>query len=340
MKNKSIFISRLIYAILMTFILIALLFKNNNIIFKIVFIPFIICGISIVLQNISLILEKEKFANFFKKLYICGFLLFWFGFLFFVSYYSIKKELYLYLLFSIPFWIAGISIVRKSLFGINKKSIPKNKKLNFNFNFKIIISVFLISIVLIIGITLLVIGIKDTYRLSKISKDYLTTNGYFNDYEIYNRDRDGVTYKLSYVYEVKGKKYNVSTNYGTGSIPEKNSVRKVKYNPDNPKEAILVGTNSSNFLIFFGGFFTLGGLAFVLGALHIRGAFDRFKIDVIGTYLGLAFLIIGIGIILVQYGTASSFIETIKSLGFWIIIPLLFVIIGGIQTVKCLFVKR
>ena len=49
-------------------------------------------------------------------------------------------------------------------------------------------------------------------------------------------------------------------------------------------------------------------MVFALGALHIKGVFDGFRFDVIGTFLGFVFLIIGIGIILLQM--ALSFFST------------------------------
>ena len=122
-----------------------------------------------------------------------------------------------------------------------------------------------------------------------------------------------------------------------GYIPETNSTRKVKYNPNNHSEAVLVGTNGNNFLIYFGAFFTLGGSVFVLATLYIKGVFDKVKIDVMGTYVGFIILIVGIGIILFQNQTTSSLIKTIKSMGFWFIIPSLFIIVGVFQIIKCLF---
>ena len=68
--------------------------------------------------------------------------------------------------------------------------------------------------------------------------------------------------------------------------------------------------------------------------------FDKIKIDVLGTYVGLLFFIIGIGIILFQTGTTTSFIETIKSFGLLMIIPIMFMVVGIIQVVKCLKKKK
>lgn len=107
-------------------------------------------------------------------------------------------------------------------------------------DFRMVISFLLVCSVLIIGIVCLWFGIKDTYKLNKITREYSTTNGYFKDYEIYNKSRDGITYRLFYTYEIEEKEYTIATDYGVGMIPEKNSIREVKYNPDNPSEAILV----------------------------------------------------------------------------------------------------
>ncbi len=207
-------------------------------------------------------------------------------------------------------------------------------------NFRVVISSFLVMVILLLGIIFLFIGIKDTYILNRKTENYISTNGYFIDYEIYNSSKRSTTYKLNYIYLVDGKEYAVSTDYGAGYIPEKNSVRIVKYNPDNPEESILIGTNSKNFLIYLGTFFILGSVAFILVALQIKGTFDKIEIDVIGLYLGIVLLIIGTGAIFLQNGTTSSLLETVKSLKIWAAIPLLFILIGVFQTTKCVFVKR
>ena len=92
--------------------------------------------------------------------------------------------------------------------------------------------------------------------------------------------------------------------------------------------------------MYFGGFFTLGAIAFILGALSIKGYFDKIKIDIVGLYLGFVFLIVGIGFIMWQGGITISFFEMIKKLGVWLLIPILFIIVGIFQIIKCLFFKR
>lgn len=341
MKNRNVLIGRIIRSTIIVLVLFLIFFHNSGIA-KIMIIPFITCGLFSLGKNVCFLINKKKYANIFRKLFAKSFLAFWFCFLILWSYLVIKENNYWTLLITIPFWIAGIYIIRKFFLEIESKTLFKNK--NLTFNFKIIVSSLLVIVILLSGVFCLFIGIKDTYKLNRMTKNYIITNGYLVNYEFYNpsnssKNNKGETYKLIYVYEVDGMKYTVSTDYGVGSIPEKNSIRKVKYNPSNPKDAILVGTNSKNALIYFGGFFTLGSIAFILGVLYIKGFFDKIKIDIMGLYFGFTFLIIGVGFMLFQNGTTSSFLETIKSLGIWIVLPVLFIIVGIFQIIKCLFFK-
>ena len=338
MRNRGAYIYKLIYTTSIVLFLFSLFIRTIDFKTKIILIPFIICGFASIGKNICLMLDKKKYVNIFSKMFIISFLIFWFGFLIFWGYLCIKGKNYLTILFEIPFLIAGIYMVRKFLFGIKPKDGSNNKKSRFDF--KVIVSSFLVLSVLIIGLSCLFFGIRDTYRSNKITREYVTTEGYFTDYKIYNTSKkDGTTYKPIYTYKVDEKEYTVATDYGVGYIPETNSTRKVKYNPNNHSEAVLVGTSGNNFLIYFGAFFTLGGSVFVLAALYIKGVFDKVKIDVMGTYVGFIILIVGIGIILFQNQTTSSLIKTIKSMGFWFIIPSLFIIVGVFQIIKCLFLS-
>ena len=57
----------------------------------------------------------KRLAGIFSKLYTIGFLLFWFGFLSVAAFLCIRDENYNTLLFTLPFWIAGIFIVKRRL---------------------------------------------------------------------------------------------------------------------------------------------------------------------------------------------------------------------------------
>ena len=70
------------------------------------------------------------------------------------------------------------------------------------------------------------------------------------------------------------------------------------------------------------------------------GDLDHLKFDFMGTYVGAVFLIIGIGVFVMQIGTAGSLVEMFHTMGLWIFIPVLFVIVGGLLLVKSLFINR
>ena len=85
-----------------------------------------------------------------------------------------------------------------------------------------------------------------------------------------------------------------------------------------------------------GSFFTFGSLLFVLIRLQAKGYLDKFKIDIIKLYGGVLFLLLGIGIILIQNGMTMSLMETLNSLKLWILIPVMFIIGGASQIIKCI----
>lgn len=117
----------------------------------------------------------------------------------------------------------------------------------------------------IIGILILVSGIKGTIEVNIQSRDYEITEGYLYDYEIYSEGGyDAVkkihtndTYRLIYHYYVDGKEYEISTDMGVGIVPEMGNTREVRYNSDNPRDAFLLGPNGNVFKIFFGLFFSV-----------------------------------------------------------------------------------
>ena len=334
MRNKFAIVIRIIPLLVALSLLSYFFFKTANVTTKVVLTPFLICVFTMFIKDLMFIFNKNSFSTIYKNVFTISFLVFWFGFLIFFCYLSIKNKEYLYLVFSLPFWIIGVSVVNKYFL---KKKLFKFK---LKINIKVVVSVGLVIICLLSGILMLFFGVKDSYNLNKLTKSYISTDGYFNSYEIYSSDKEGMTYKLNYCYNVNGEEYMVSTNYGTNYIPKQNSIREVKYNPENPSESILVGTNNSNSLIFIGIFFTLVSITFILIAFSVLGYFDKVKFDIIGTYIGLVFFIIGIGIILFQWGTTGSLLETIKLFGLWFSIPIMFIIIGIVQSIKSLLFKH
>ncbi len=337
--KKTIFITNIIRAVFIFLILIFVFIKNDLLISRLLVASFLVLTLCYIMENTCNLFNKERMAKIFHKLFIIIFLLFGACFLVAWSYALLRDKIYFPLIFTIPFWIFEIYIFRKSILEIqpNMKKVEKKTK----FDFKIVVSFFLVISVLLSGILCLVIGIRDTYLTNKRTKNYLTTTGYFKDYEIFNSSKqEEQTYRLIYVYEVDGQEYTLKTDYGSGSIPSKNSEREIKYNPNNPNEAVFTGTNRNSGLIYFGAFFVLGSMVFVLIFLTSLGVFDKVRINIIGLYIGFVFLIIGIGIIAFQLGEVSSLMEVIKRMKLWTLIPLMFIIVGIFQIIKCLFFEK
>ena len=104
-------IQRLISSV---FITIALLyFMINTTSPKIIFVPFLICSISMFGQTAARISNNKKYISIFHKLFVIGFSLFWFGFLIVACYLSFRDGNYSMIVFSLPFWIVGTYFVRK-----------------------------------------------------------------------------------------------------------------------------------------------------------------------------------------------------------------------------------
>ena len=239
MKNPMV-VRKLILSLFITGLLAYFMVKSPSP--KIIFVPFLICGISMAGKCIALIGGQEKWAAVFHKAFILGFLLFWFGFLAVAAFICIRDQSYGMLLFTLPFWVVGFFIGKNKLLG------KKSRKEASPFRFAFVVSTALVTITILAGIFLLILGV---YR----------------------------------------------------------------------KELGL---------LFAGAFFALGAFTFVLGWLTVNGHFARYKIDVLGLYMGILVAGIGIGILLWK----------LEELRFWILVPVLMVIAGVLQIVKCLKNKR
>ena len=281
--KKTIFTTNIIKAIFVFLLLLFVFTKNEQLGIRMMIVSFLLLTVCYMAENICKLSNKPHGAKVFHKLFVIIFLLFGVGFLIVWSYAWIKEKQYLPILFTIPFWLFGIHIFRKSLLGIKPNS--NKTKIKLKYDFRIVGSGFLVICVLLSGAICLIIGIRDTYQTNKNTKDYLTATAYFKDYEIYDsyeeeehgRTETHTTYRSRYVYHIDGKEYTIETDYGSGSIPDINSSRQIKFNPDNPGEAVFKGTNRNSILIFFGAFFLLGGMVFVLTFLYMIGVFDKRK---------------------------------------------------------------
>lgn len=131
MKNKvnfiitPILIRKLIGAIAVTILLICMILKSSDVKLKLFILPFFVCGIFETGKIICLLMDKKKWSNIFGKLFTISFLVFWFGFLSIWCYLNIKDKNYMMAALSIPFWAAGIYIIRRRLVKRKKEDYDK-----------------------------------------------------------------------------------------------------------------------------------------------------------------------------------------------------------------------
>lgn len=160
-------------------------------------------------------------------------------------------------------FIVEIIVSAKVIFNKSILSIL-GQKYGF-FNMKQLSIYLLLLITFIVGICLIYFGIKNQNELKEKSKDYLETEGYYTSYSTYG---ESDTHKLIYTYEVDGKEYNISTDYGAMIIPKENSTKIIKYDKNNPEEAIIEGINRNNIDICLGAVFIIISIA--LSISHLK----------------------------------------------------------------------
>ena len=211
-----------------------------------------------------------------------------------------------------------------------------------------IMSTMLVVVCFLCGICLLYFGMIDTIKLNETSKNYESTSGYLWDYRLYRKGeydttkktQKSDTYTLIYNYMYADQEYKVETDYGTSFVPEIGSEIEVRFNPENPQQAIIVGPNKNSILLFAGGLFTGVPLIFILFFLSLTGRFKKLPVDIIGVVMGIVFLFAGYGALYMITGQFSiggivRFFAT--SFTFPLLIPLLLIAAGAFMLFKSLF---
>lgn len=151
MKQPMV-IRNFLLSLLATGILGYLMLKSPNP--KIIFVPFLICGLSLAGKSLMQLTGNNKGAAVFHKLFVIGFLLFWFGFLSVAAYICLRDKSYGMLLFTLPFWVVGFFIVKNKLLG------KKSSKTGSPFRFAFVVSTVLVCIAILAGIFLFALGIQ------------------------------------------------------------------------------------------------------------------------------------------------------------------------------------
>ena len=268
MNKQSGFILDILYSLFFTGSMIYVFSKQTSD-FKIIIIPFIICGIADLGKSIFSAADKLQYAKIFEKIYGISFLLFWFGFLIAEAIFSSRDKNYSMLLFSIPFWIAGIVAFNKFFLGKSiepkkrfEKSVTTRNGEEISTSYKTVLSAFLVGFALMTGLIMLFFGIKN------------------------------------------------------------------KYPP-----FLLIGST-----------FALVALSFVVAALYVFGYLNNLRIDIMSIYVGAILLVMGIGIILFivvfKNGLPLSLNAIIKSLGIWLPIPTVFILLGGSMLIDAIFFRN
>lgn len=200
-------------------------------------------------------------------------------------------------------------------------------------NPKKIVIVLLFSAALLSGIVLLFFGIKNNVSLAIKTKDWFEAPGYFRDYSIYDINDDSeTTYRLKYVFYSGGAEYFVETDYGSGVIPEIDSVRTVLYEPENPENAIIKGGTASVTYLTIGFMFTFIPLFMIFCWLWING---KIKLNVNVFDFTAGFLIFAVGELCLYMMGGSVFPwKAFGSMGFLAIIPTLMAAVGIFQMIK------
>lgn len=124
--QKIIIIRKIIMSLVATVVLTWALFKNN-LWAKIIIIPFIVCSISFLGQNVALLFNKEKISNVFKYIFRISFFVYVFGFLSYMVYYSIINKCYSILIVVAVFLIFAIYFIKKLFFDKDKNLQSKSK---------------------------------------------------------------------------------------------------------------------------------------------------------------------------------------------------------------------
>ena len=106
---------QLITSIFVTGILLKVLFNTNDLMTRVIVIPFLVFAVGLGLKNVFILMKKELLAIKVSKVYVVAFLIYWFGFLIYWDYISFIDGNYMQILFSIPLWLGGFYFTYKRL---------------------------------------------------------------------------------------------------------------------------------------------------------------------------------------------------------------------------------
>lgn len=192
--NNNFNMKKLGSALFIMVLLFYFMMKTPSLNSKIIFVPFIICAITMVGKNIALLVGKKDLAITFSKLFTIGFLLFWFGFLSVAVFVCIRDKNYNTLVFTLSFWIAGILVVKRIFLG---SQINKNGRIPIHMG--IILSIVSMLVLFVAGILFMIQGVMTsdmklifagaffTFGTFTFVLAALTAKGCFEDLDVPNK---------------------------------------------------------------------------------------------------------------------------------------------------------
>lgn len=202
-----------------------------------------------------------------------------------------------------------------------------------------------ISIFLIIGLVLVFFGAKDSFASDRETRDYQKTTAYLSDYTLkkdaeydpVKKRKSAATYTLEYRYTVDETEYAVFTDYSTSILPELGSERDVRYNPENPRQAVLTGPNRNFGMVFLGVLFSLAAILFLWPVLAPDKKKKQTAFQPIPFLFGFLFCLFGYGALYMITGEVSPigiFRYYADSFVFPLLIPPLLIVAGAFVCIQ------
>ena len=111
---------QLITSIFVAGMLLKVLFNTNDLMTRVIVIPFLVFAVALGLKNILILMKKDILAIKVSKVYVVAFLIYLFGFLIYWDYVSFIDGNYMKILFSIPLWLGGFYFTYRRLLKKNK----------------------------------------------------------------------------------------------------------------------------------------------------------------------------------------------------------------------------
>lgn len=120
------FVKKTIIALIVSIFLGYILITTNDLLTRIVIIPFLMFGISLFIKNICLMFKKNKIAKTFSKINVTSFFIYYFGFLVYWDYVAVTNKDYMLIIFSLLAWFGGIFVAYRRYLRLRK--VDKTEK--------------------------------------------------------------------------------------------------------------------------------------------------------------------------------------------------------------------